>query len=203
MRGQKPKVDPARIRSLWSEGLTHQEIGARLGLYRKTVAKWLRRLGCAAHGQRAISAQAKRRLAFARQLAAAGVRSLRSINPDAYRRRNADLAKSYGLPDDLFPVQVIALVALAGGPLTTGRLAESCNRRPDRRACQSFNYSRCQGGNYLFDLRRRGLVAMVRQHRGKGQGRGQADGLWLLTPLALDLLSQANVKEDLGDNINS
>lgn len=169
-----------RVRRLWEEGRTDAAIARELGTDRKTVAGYRRRLGLPARWTPAVTI---------RRSLAGGMLAARD---EANRRRREGLATRYGLPADLAPVQVAVVLALAGGPLTAAALADRCGRaaRPCHRTpFHRFGNRSVGGKNYLTDLRRRGLVAFVRRHKPKGHGPGRADGLFLLTAAAMDLLT--------------
>lgn len=169
-----------RVRRLWEEGRTDAAIARELGTDRKTVAGYRRRLGLPPRWTLAE---------LMRQRHAAGMLAVRDA---AVAARRAELPARYGLPADLAPVQVAVVLALAGGPLTAAALADRCGRAA--RPCHPTPFHRfgnrsVGGKNYLTDLRRRGLVAFVRRHKPKGSGPGRADGLFLLTAAAMDLLT--------------
>lgn len=186
-------IDRARLRELHAAGLTDREKAAALGCSAAGVKAARAALGLRGHGTRAPSARERQAVNLRAQLAARGVSTLRRLNPDGPRRKAAaaDLAARYGLPADLFPAQVRILLALAGGPLTTARLVAATGRRPrgsEGQAYQCFNCPTCPGGNYLKDLRGRGLVAFT---GGRSRGPGRRDpGHNLLTAAAMDLLTK-------------
>lgn len=172
------KCDPARLRELHALGWADQAIADAFGCLRGAVTKMRRRLGLPAHRHRSATFAAKMRAHFERRTREAGTRGLRAIYPGAYERNSADLARAYGLPADLFRAQVRVLLALADGPRTAALLADAAGRgRRHIDGYHRFNVPSCPGGNYLADLRRRGLIALV----GKS--------LWTLTPLAMDLMT--------------
>lgn len=174
------KVDTDAVRRLWQAGLTDTAIAAALEWDRKTVRRNRRLIGLPPrHSPAAL---------IRRQ----DVASLLQSRDAAQARKRADLARRYGLPDDLRPAQVEILIALAAGPLTAAQLADRC-RRADRPcykdAFHRFQCPRAAGGNYLTELRRRGLVAYMAINRGRGSGRGRGAGLYLLTAETMRLLT--------------
>lgn len=168
------------VRRLWEAGLTDRAIARELGTDRKTARKYRLRLGLPVRWTPAD---------LMRQRHAAGVLAVRDA---AVAARRADLAARYGLPADLPPAQVEAVLALAAGPLTADALADRCGRA--RRPCHRSGYARfgcptAAGKNHLTALRRRGLVAYLARCRGKGNGGGRGVGVYLLTAAAMDLLT--------------
>jgi hypothetical protein len=63
-------------------------------------------------------------------------------------------------------------------------------RRSGDSGFHRFNAPKMPGGNYLTDLRRRGLIALMPRSRAAGEGSGRADGLYLLSPSAMQLLTE-------------
>lgn len=91
----------------------------------------------------------------------------------------ADLAVRYGLPADLHPLQVRAVIVLTGGPRAAADIAAACGLSADR-GYRAFNAGAPFGNkNLLSDLCRRGLAAKVQASHGGRSGRGAA--VYLLT----------------------
>lgn len=187
-----------RIRRWWAAQFSDGVIARRLGVRAYLVSRWRRRLGLPPwYGPRLglpHPPEARRAIRdnVRRQLAAAGVRSIVQLGAEPrWARGNRDLAARYGLPPDLYPTQVRILLALAGEPKTVPELLAATGRaaRRDRVAIHAFNYARVAGSNYLTALRRRGLVARVPTNRGAANGSGAGPGLYLLTALAMSLLT--------------
>lgn len=114
-----------------------------------------------------------------------GVPSIACLRSRYWREDAAALAARYGLPADLHPLQVRALVALAAGPRSPESLARACGVNAAR-GYRAFNADRV---NLLSDLARRGLVAKVQESRGWRAGRVPA--VYLLTAAAMDMLGAA------------
>lgn len=108
-----------------------------------------------------------------------------------WRAGAAALAGRYGLPADLHPLQVRAVVALAGGPRSVAELAAACGKSAARgyRAFNSRGATRGSGVNLLSDLCRRGLAAKVQASRGGRSGRAAAT--YVLTGEAMARLESA------------
>lgn len=179
-------ISRKRVAELHARGWADEAIAAELGCHRTGVGKVRRSLGLPAHRSKSETFAPKMRAHYLRRTAAAGVRSLRQLNPDAYRRNSRSLARRYGLPDDLFRVQVRVVLALAGGPRTAAQLAGDTGRgQPRINGYHRFGCPHCPSGNYLTDLVRRGIVLAVRQ-----PGR-RPTRTYLLTAAAIDMLSAA------------
>lgn len=181
------KVDPARVLELHAAGLTVGEVAAALGCCADRVKVYRKRLGLA-HTPRNFSPAGLEAL---RASAAAVLRGTHAVGVARRKAREAALAARYGLPPDLYPCQVVVLLALAGGPLTAAALIPLAGRRPPRNgsdAVGAFTAPRAAGGNYLRDLVRRGLVASTGR-RAVGR-RGSEPGVYLLTQHAMDLMSK-------------
>lgn len=182
----RAKVDVPAVRRFWEAGLNDGEIADRLGWDRGTVRKNRRLAGLPV------------RYTPAEQIRRQGLAGLIRRRNEANAARRSELAGRYGLPGDLAPTQVLAVVALAAGPLTAGELADRCGRSD--RPCHRTPFHRFQcptaaGGNHLTELRRRGLVAYVPRNRGDGGGSGRGAGVYLLTAAAMDQLARARAKE--------
>lgn len=186
---ERPNRD--RIVAEHAAGRLQREIAKLIGVSRKTVERHCRKLGLRPHGKRAAVCRELARQTMAATLARHGVTHLRAVNPPEARQREeaAQLAKAYGLPGDLRPIQVAVVLSLTGGGRTAAELADLLRRRRARSGYHRFNAPKVPGGNYLTDLRRRGLVALIGRHNGAGQGSGRAGGLYLLTPPAMQLLT--------------
>lgn len=182
------KIDLAALRASHAAGQDDVQIAAAQGVDRHTVMKWRWRLGLEAV-PRTDAARAKLSEANRRQVERAGVRSARQCGPNRYVAASRKLAGQYGLPSDLRPVQVAILVALSAGPRTAASLADAVGRGPSRQSeFHRFNFPKVPGGNYLTNLRRRGLIEMIAQGRTNGSGRGQS--LFFLSGMAMDLMTQ-------------
>lgn len=199
---QPPMVDPARVRRLWEQGLTDPQIARRLGVNSWNVRACRRRLGIVSKyatklGQpHSPATRAKLSAGLKCRLEAAGVRSLCQLGEEPRnKRQRRELARRYGLPEDLYLAQVQILLALADGPKTLAELVAATGRGSRKhRYDHAFHYRKAPGSCYLSDLARRGLILRARTCRGKGHGSGAGPGLYLLTPLAMDLMTRT--KED-------
>lgn len=179
-----------RLKPLWEEGRGIKSIARTLGVSRVTLRRWLAQLGWVNTRARSLPI---RRATYYANAAANAVRALAQINGQRWRAEAAELARRYGLPEDLHPIQVRVLVALAGGPKGVRDLASAAtNRNPDR-GFGAFNTpARPWRGNLLTDLAKRGLIVKVQSYRAFGQGRNPA--VYLLTPTAMVLMSQGETQ---------
>ena len=183
-------VDTGRVLELIRSGLSDRQAAAKAGCS-KEYALQLRQRAKLPANKEPKSAATRAKLAAAMEATRRkyGVTSLRALDPGVIPRRNAALARRYGLPEDLKPVQVRVLVALARGPMTADRLRVHLGcRRTDRTAYHSFGCPKVSGGNYLTDLRKRGLVCLWRPPRKATKGRGQAAGVYVATLRAIELM---------------
>ncbi len=185
-------LDYDELRRLHAAGLTDRQMAERMAVGLDAVRSARQRFRLKPHDGRACP-DYRRRLGDAVRAAHAAAGN---AGPAKARRlkaeRRAELATRYGLPADLKPVQVAVLVALSGGPLVIGELADVCGQRPAFvKDFDRFNHSGVRGKNYLTNLRQRGLVASVRYDRRR-------DAVYTLTAACMDLLSGAG--RDQGRN---
>lgn len=180
------KAHPDRVRELHSQNLSDADIATELGCTRVAVKNCRRRLGLKAHGKQSVSFAVKMSANYRRRTAALGVTSLQQLNPGKRERETAELAAQYGLPTDLLRLQIRLVLELVSGPRTAGELADAVGRtmRAQSNPYHRLNHSPCQGGNYLTNLLRRGLIAWVDQGKTR---------VYMLSPLAMEML--ATVKE--------
>jgi len=191
--GRQPTAE--LVAELVAAGQSDGEIARALGRDKRQVSTCRRRRGLEPNRKFSPEAHAARvaagKMAMAK-VRALGLLSIRQLrDPEAYKRRRADLARQYGLPEDLFAVQTRVVVELARGPATARRLAEALGRTKPERGYYAFGQSKCPSGNYLTDLRNRGLVAVWRGGKGEGNGRGQAEAVYFATATALRLMRAA------------
>ncbi len=182
------KVDPALVRELHAAGRSDQEIAGEIGAAYFAVRRARQRLGLPALGKKTERYRTLQKANFARRQAAngCGLRGTAKAR-EGYERNSRALAESYGLPPDLRRVQVRVLIALSAGPLHSDALADACDRgQRQYSGYHRFNQGTVPGGNYLADLRRRGLIAQSRRGRRS---------VYFLTPVCIDLLAAAGGKE--------
>lgn len=200
----------ARLCRWWACMFDDREIASRLGVHTWNVRACRKRLGLTSWYATKLgrshspATRAKLSASFRRRLEAAGVRSIvqLSLRPRGERQRQA-LAGSYGLPEDLYPVQVQVLLALTGGPMTLWELVAALGKcRKCKAALHVFAYRAVAGGNYVADLLRRGLIVRAPTNRGPGHGSGAGPGLYMLTPLSMDLLSQSKGEDAHADPVS-
>ena len=189
VRHREP-VDAARLLVLIRGGASDRQAAAAVGCSKEYALQLRRRAGLPYHREpRSAETRAKLRAAMNATRRKYGVTSLRALDPGVIPRRNAELARRYGLPEDLKPVQVRILVSLARGPMTAVRLRAALGlRTADRTAYHSFNFNKVAGGNYLSDLKRRGLVALWHPPARQLKGRGRPAGLYVATLPALEMM---------------
>ncbi len=158
----------ADLRAWHAAGLTDRAVARRAGVSVQAVFQRRKALGLPPNRARRGDGGAGLRARQAGRVAAD-----RAVGP------------RYGLPPDLRARQVAALVALAAGPRTAAGLLAATGRDP-RRGYAGWQCPAVPGRNLLADLARRGLVARVPRYGGAA---GQAAGLYLLTPAAMDMMS--------------
>lgn len=180
-------ADEAEIRRLHGEGLTDQDIAARLdgGWCRSGVSRARRTMGLPVNAAAVLEA---RRRGVRTQHERLGIRhggDLRRLAFQSYAAEN-------GWPQDLRPRAVQMLNALARhGPLDRPRLAAVIGV-PWRGSRKSLK-GNGPGGSYLAQLLAAGLVVYVhRAVSGRGKG-GRVPGLYLLTAKAISHLEANHV----------
>lgn len=173
------------LRRLHAEGKVDREIAAALGCTPGNVRVMRNRMGLKPHGkgERFSRLHAEH---YRRRCAAAGVTSIRQMADCGIGKAARQFATRYGLPEDLPKLAVRIVVELAGGPLTANALGDRVGRAAHHydgkwRGYKRFNHVKCPSGNYLSDLKSRGLIVRTPVKDG--------EALWALTPLALSLLA--------------
>lgn len=181
------KAHPDRVRELHSQKLSDADIAVHLNCTETAVKNCRRKLGLKTHGKQSVSFIEKASASYRRRTAAMGITTLRQLNPGKRERETAELAAQYGLPTDLLRVQIRLVLELVSGPRTAGELADAVGRtmmRAQKNPYHRLNHRVVQGGNYLTNLLRRGLIAWVDQGKTR---------VYMLSPLAMEML--ATVKE--------
>lgn len=174
------KCNPDAVRRLASDGKTDREIAEALGVGADRVGVIRRRMGVDHNNGRASAEyRAARSEQLKRRIATGQVHAARRR---AFAIARSALARRYNLPEDLLPVQVQIVVALAAGPMQVNELADRLNRGPARNGYARFFYPKAPGGNLLVGLRAKGLIFSTRTRYG---------ALYCLTPRCMDLLSGA------------
>lgn len=190
---RRRKIDPVRLAELHASKLGDRDVAAVFGCTPHAVKLARRKYGLVAWNKELPSYRARQRENYRRRCEAAGVRSLRTLSPEAHVAARRRLTALYGLPGDLYAVQVAVVVALAGGPRTARELADLCGRgRASANPYHRFNNPLCgHSKNYLSDLAARGLVVSRPGLRGEGNGSGRGESVYLLTPAAMAMLAAA------------
>ena len=186
-------VNPDDIRRLHADGLTDRQIAASVGAGVQTVRTARKRAGLTANNGR-LDPVYREAMSLAVKAAQGRAGPVKATAVLAAKRER--LASRYGLPPDLTPTEVVIVVTLSAGPMTTEALADACGRHPAGARPQylRFHSDRCDGRNYLTQLRRRGLIESAStQGGGRVGARGKA--VYFLTPHCLDLLASATTDD--------
>lgn len=177
-------IDRAELTRLNAAGLSDRQIADRLGVKFDSVRNARRRCGLPTVDGRATDEYRRRAVEIGREFYHRSHEKARRV----FAAQREKLAATYGLPVGLTPMQVRIVVALSGGPMTTRALADTLQVRTHAKGLSfarfTYKYGTIQGGNYLTDLRRRGLVASMRP-------KSRAEAVYFLTPHCMDLLSGA------------
>lgn len=178
------KAHPDRVRELHARNLSDADVAAELGCTRVAVKRARVKLGLPPNGKQSRSFVEKMRANYRRRTVGLGITTLRQLNPGKREKETAELAAQYGLPTDLLRLQIRIILELVSGPRTAGELADAVGRtmRAQKNPYHRLNHSPCQGGNYITNLLRRGLVTWVDQGKAR---------VYMLTPMAMEMLASA------------
>lgn len=187
-------VDTAAVLELVRGGATDRQAAERAGCSKEYVTQLRHRHRLPANREpKSAATRAKLRAAMEATRRKYGVTSLRALDPGVVPRRNAELARRYGLPEGLVPTQVRVLLALAAGPKTADALLAAVGKGPPRTgsAYHAFNYPKLPGRNHLVDLKRRRLICRWDPPGKATKGKGKPAGVYALTLKAISLMKQA------------
>ena len=173
-RAKWPPEVQTRVRELHAGGLTDR------GIYDRMADVFPR----GPHGFRQL-VEYRRRLGLTVNLRDSACRAavIRRAVVDGFAEAARGLAARWGLPPDLTPTQVAAVLALTKGPMTAGQIKAACGSASAWPMTVDHGRRGGRKTTVIGDLASRGLVARVHVAGGKR--------LFLLTAACMEMLRAA------------